>query len=219
MTDDTTKSATIINISAALERAKQAADQNAPTPADLMAELERDAQAARSRALAAAEPAIPDEDVRMLILDTTGDRAPLRAVQEYMRGSKALAVLHGDVGVGKTLAACWALAARGGHFVSAMDVARIFTSFSEEARRAKLMSAFVLVVDDVGQELDPAKFGPCLTELINRRRSGGKRTILTSNLSPRALRERYPDRRLWSRVSQCVHGRGFEGADLRKGGE
>lgn len=216
MTEDP-KKPQLLDIRPAIEAARRAAEQSAPTPEQLMRQCEQDARMARSRALEAAEPSLTDEDLRLLISDTADLTAPLRAVHGFMSSPAPLLVLHGGIGTGKTLAACKAIAMRGGHFVSAMDLAGIFTSYQRIGRKEELLQARVLVVDDIGQELDASRLTPILTELINRRRSHGRRTIWTSNLSPDDIRLRYADDRLWSRVSQCVQDEGFAGSDLRRG--
>lgn len=154
----------------------------------------------------------------------------LASVQAWMgRNDVApVLILSGGPGVGKTVAAAWALAsmassAHADDFVKASTIARWFSAqfgemveWAEAAKRRPL-----LIVDDVGAEADPIQMSAALLELIDARQHSAlrNRTILTTNLSPKAFANRYPDPRLASRMAPqfgavrwCV----ASGPDLRR---
>lgn len=113
--------------------------------------------------------------------------------------------LVGGPGCGKTVAAAWALAEVGGRWRSASQVAKIFAAKYGSAldEQDLLLSAGLLVIDDVGGESDPALMASALYEIIDRRQYGSSRyrTILTANLDLAHLCKRYPNPRLVSRLS------------------
>ena len=194
------------------------AQQSAMTPEQLAEEARLDERRHRAVSLSLANPPIRPEDKHAIVFGALKETPWLSAVRTWHIGRKSVLLLSGSVGGGKTVAACWAMAGDGGLCVSAPDLARISTDF-DRAEWRRLAAARLLVVDDMGTEQHADKFSGALTQLLSERAAHGGRTILTSNLTPKALSARYPDERLWSRIAQSRDVVALSGADLRRGGE
>lgn len=200
-----------------IERARLASQKNRRPIDVIAAEIVRDARAARARHLEAADPAITAADILAIITDTLRPEPPLQAARAFLKSDADLLILNGDMGVGKSVAAAYIIAARGGGvWVSAMDVVSICDGFNKSTRWDQLLFTRTLVVDDCGLERDKKRFGTCLTEIVNRRQSRGRRTVLTGNMNPDEWQARYNAPRLWDRVKQCVFDDSeFTGPSLR----
>lgn len=153
------------------------------------------------------------------ILDRTwqGNEAT-RAVAMLVAKRAGLLILGGGVGCGKTFAAGLAHHHLAGCFVSAHDLARPMPDGENTAKvLSRWKQAPLLTVDDVGDEHSPGGFAAALLrELVREREHHAKPTILTTNLSPARLEERYGER-LSSRVQGDDLGyRACLGADLRR---
>lgn len=111
----------------------------------------------------------------------------LAATRAWLSDPKQWAlVLRGDVGTGKTVAACWALKTvakqaetvafrRGGEIVR-------LSGFDEGARElSRLKAAGLLVIDDIGAEQLTDWGRSLLSELLDTRCEGRLRTVLTAN--------------------------------------
>lgn len=201
----------------------QRAQQSALTPEQHAADAHREAIQRRSQRLTAAHADLAPEDIRALVFGTGGtggglrDTPHLRAARAWLQSGERVLLLSGTVGCGKSVAAGAALAGLGGAWVAAADLVRILGDFDRgEARR--LTTARCVVVDDVGDELQPERFGPALKHLFDKRVRHGGRLVLTTNLPPAELQRRYPDTRLWSRVAQSRVICATKAPDLRREG-
>lgn len=129
-------------------------------------------------------------------------------------------VLSGPTGCGKSLAAASVAANhRAGTFVRADELVRLFSSmFGEQYERQQgLRDAQLLVVDDLGCEYDAGRMLPALLDLLDARQSAKRHpTIVTTNLTPQAFRERYPNDRLHSRMAELVRWEGVLSEDMRR---
>lgn len=107
------------------------------------------------------------------------DTVALRAVRG-MTGT--FLVLNGPTGTGKTVAACDEAWRQRGRVVKASRIARM--SWYDEPRVDALMSAPLLVIDELGVECDDAKgvWRSRLDELCDHRYDAALRTIITTNL-------------------------------------
>lgn len=138
-------------------------------------------------------------------------------------------VLSGGTGTGKSVAAAYALAkARGGIWRTAAQLCRTFSaSFGEQFEDQELcLTAFLLVADDVGAELEPhrERMGATLVELLEHRKRSPRymRTIITTNLNRNAFERRYGSERMLSRLSReagIVAWVETREADMRRGGK
>jgi len=127
-------------------------------------------------------------------------------------------VLSGRAGSGKTVAAASYIADRGGLWMRADDVVRSFSSMFGEQYEAQQSAkdCGLLVVDDLGAEVDAVRMLPALLELIDARVSAQHRpTICTTNLTKREFAERYQNERLNSRCRELVKWVSIASADMR----
>lgn len=123
----------------------------------------------------------------------------LDATQQWFASGKCWLVLLGGTGTGKTTAAAWAL----GRVLKQHETAEARTAsrlsrmsgFDEGARELERLSqASLLVVDDIGAEAQTAWGQGLLSELLDSRHQGFKKTILTSNLGQEAFKQRVGER-------------------------
>lgn len=170
-------------------------------------------------------------------VETYGRRRSARANMEYVfdacrdyayqfspRSGNLL--LSGDPGLGKTfLSACIArVVSESGHSVVYDTAAHVFERFEtqkftrddtacEDAER--MLRCDLLIVDDLGTELTTEFVRSTLYQIINTRLMTGKKTIISTNLAPDALEERYGAATL-SRILGNYQVLPFYGADLRR---
>ncbi len=127
-----------------------------------------------------------------------------------------LLVLASEAGRGKTMAAAWALSECSGLFVRAVQLATIDETGSLDAR---MRTARLLVVDDLGTEHSPGGYARSrLEDVVDRRLLDGRSTLLTTNLGPKSFRDRYGER-LASRIDADKNPMGWrdlDGPDLRQ---
>jgi len=126
------------------------------------------------------------------VLTAGADKTPaVLAVLRWLEGSRSFLLLAGGTGTGKTIAACHALE-RGGVFERAVSAGRLGLYGDEDvARMRALRRARVLVLDDLGAEFAGDVWRAQFDELVDERYGDRLRTVITTNLSPDAVRERY----------------------------
>ena len=137
--------------------------------------------------------------------------------------------LYGAPGLGKTfLSACIARVVSENGFSVVYDTAgNIFSAFEsqkfskdeEDARDAReetnrYLNCDLLILDDLGSELTTAFVQASLYTLINSRLLAGRRTVISSNLSPDDVRRRYTPQ-IASRLEGEYRALPFFGADIR----
>lgn len=133
----------------------------------------------------------PARLMTILMGDGLRETPAVRAVRDWMDGERTFLVLTGGTGAGKTLAACQALG-RGGLFERAVAAGRLGLYGDDDvARMRSLRRAKVLVLDDLGAEFAGDVWRAQFDELVDERYGQQRRTVITTNLSPEALRERY----------------------------
>jgi len=152
--------------------------------------------------------------------------------REYARkfGEKSMNLFfNGAPGLGKTfLSACIARVVSENGFSVVYDTAvSIFSKFEDakflraedtetargEARRC--LECDLLIFDDLGTEMTTAFTQSALYEIINTRLVTGKKTIISSNLTPDELRRRYSEQ-VVSRLEGEYQVLTFRGEDIRK---
>lgn len=183
----------------AAERARQEAEGEVKRLAEVCRDL--------------ADRGAPVEDVARVMRGELEDTHALRAVREAHEAGVKLLALSGPPGIGKTTAACWWLVharpvtslirVRPGLFVRAGQFAR-WSRFDEERMR-DLERARALVLDDLGVEYDDTKGAvrSLLDEVVDARYAASLPTLLTTNLSGPAFKERYHER-----IADRVRGAG-----------
>lgn len=137
--------------------------------------------------------------------------------------------LYGDPGLGKTfLSACIARVVAEKGFSVVYDTAgNIFTAFEtqkffregEDAREAReeinrYLNCDLLILDDLGSEMTTTLTQASLYTLLNTRLTAGRRTVISSNLSPVQFRQRYTPQ-VASRLEGEFSQLGFCGTDIR----
>jgi len=129
----------------------------------------------------------------------------------------ACVALQGGTGSGKSVAAAWLLAERGGLLRSAQQVVRAFASRALDAveDQERMLRCGLLVLDDLGteHERDRGWMTLALRELLESRQA--MRTLITTNLTLEQALAAYADERIASRAARiawltCV------GEDMRR---
>lgn len=134
---------------------------------------------------------------RVLADDLEPSRS-LELVRAWMLSSRPALVLMGPPGVGKTVAAAWALARCSGRYVRARDLCDMHLGRGAarvlyEAHR----TCSLLVVDELGLERDPAAARETMDDIVDSRLRLPRRTLLLGNIQSRGdLVDRYDERML-----------------------
>lgn len=169
---------------------------------------EDDARSERARRRMVAQRVasrMPPETLEALVNGTLENTRALEAVSKWMGSQKAFCLLLGGTGVGKTVAAMYAFVARGGEFVRSSDLGPALDPWKgdREMDRVRANSHGVFVLDDLGIErADDARWAVCFDDLVDARQ--GLRTVITSNLTPQQIAERYSERARDRIRASCV---------------
>lgn len=133
------------------------------------------------------------------------------------RGSRPIVLLLGPPGIGKTVAAAWLLLSEGGRYVHASELAVLHGARwgAERARYEQLLAARVLVVDELGTEGDRHALA-AIHDVVDRRQSAPRLTLLLGNLRRSELRQRY-DARTIDRLRAVATVIELEGESMRRG--
>lgn len=136
-------------------------------------------------------------------------------------------LLSGDPGLGKTfLSACIARVVSengysvvydtAGHIFSRMEAEK-FHREEEQAENdvSRYENCDLLILDDLGSEMNSSFVQSALYQLVNGRMSAGKKTIISTNLNPVELGERY-GAATRSRLEGEYHILPFFGEDIQK---
>ncbi len=137
--------------------------------------------------------------------------------------------LYGAPGLGKTfLSACIARVVSENGFSVVYDTAgNIFSAYeqqkfsrdAEDTRDAReetnrYRSCDLLILDDLGSELTTAMTQASLYSLVNERLVAGRRTVISSNLTPEQVQHRY-NPQIASRLLGEFRALPFSGTDIR----
>lgn len=133
------------------------------------------------------------ERIRVMLVDgPVSETSAVRAVRDWIAGKQTFLVLAGGTGAGKTLAACLSLMGRPGVFERAVSAGRLGLYGEDDVARMRMLRrAKTLVLDDLGAEFAGDVWRAQFDELIDERYGDRLRTVITTNLSPAALKERY----------------------------
>lgn len=192
-------------------------------------------QARRRDAVVESGIHVTPEDVEAVASGVYQDGSPwietlaVKITRAWLRGGAAVRSgprprflgLFGGTGVGKTVAAAWAIAEQGGGLaVSAGELGRLMLGFRrDDARVERILRTRLLVVDDLGTEPSTIRdFGAALFELVDTRQTRDVLTILTSNGTEAEFVARYGDRTYQRMCHSGVVG-SVAGRNLRTGDE
>jgi DNA replication protein DnaC len=175
----------------------------------------------RSERLTRSGCRVPDDVRRAIIAGNVEHRHATQALMAWYTNTQRTAafVMSGTTGCGKTVAIATLAAQWDTLYLGADDVNRIFSAnFGEQlAKQERIRDTnALLVLDDVGTEIDGARMLPTLLEIINARASATfTPTVIATNLTKKAFAERYPNERLLSRMAR-VQWTTVQGEDLRR---
>jgi DNA replication protein DnaC len=167
---------------------------------------------------------LTDEATELVFNGQSYQTEALTAVASWhAKRAKPWLVLAGLTGCGKSYAAAEWVARHGGVWVRADELVRLWwANFGEQYdRQDAARNASLLVVDDVGCELDAARMLAVLLDLLDARKSARLHpTILTTNVTRYGFAERYQNDRLMSRMHESVEWAALDSAtDLRQTGK
>lgn len=148
-----------------------------------------------------------------------------RYAETFTMASPSL-LLYGSTGLGKThlsLAIARAVLEKGYSAVygSAQDLFRQIErehfgkDSADKDTLGRLLECDLLILDDLGAEFESSYYTSCLYNIVNSRISMQKPTIISSNLEPAQLQQRYPDR-IVSRLLAVYRHLAFVGKDIRQ---
>lgn len=188
-----------------------------------LAEAERQSRAAasaRKERLLASGARLTDAMVSAVVQDGLRATEPLTVARTWWTDrTRPVLLLSGGTGTGKTIAAAALVAAHyRAHWCRADDLVRTFAGFFGDAaaRQQALKSSPLLVIEDLGVELDAERMLPALLEVLDDRLSAAQHpTVITTNLNKKQIRERYPNARLFSRLREHAQWVALTGEDMR----
>lgn len=151
----------------------------------------------------------------------------LNSCKEYAENfskSSPSIYLFGTTGIGKThiSQAIANVVAKNGHKVIYMSAPDLFTMLEKERfnnespieNMQNLTECDLLIIDDLGTEFSTSFTTSALYNIINTRILLDLPTIISANLYPSELLERYSDR-IYSRIIGCFEHLHFVGKDIR----
>lgn len=127
------------------------------------------------------------------------------AVRAFCRDrNRRLLLLMGKPGTGKTLAICSAAAGyEHGRYLLSSEVSQAYRHLDFRDRVGTWIDQVsLLAIDELGREPTDAdqRSRATIWEVVERRWANGRKTILASNVTERAFRERY-DEPIWDRIT------------------
>lgn len=151
--------------------------------------------------------------------------ACIRDFAEHFTRGKENLLLMGGTGLGKThlSTAIARTVVEKGYDVLYETVGTVFADFEhdqfrsargEAPRAEKYLTCDLLILDDLGTEFTNSFTVTCLYQIVNTRLTHGLSTVISTNLTPAALTDRY-DERLTSRFLGAYRVLQFRGRDVR----
>lgn len=164
-------------------------------------------------------PVSPRENIRTVY------ETARQFVTDFPNGTNLL--IHGTTGVGKTfLTNCIAgELLHASHMVTYLSATRFFEILADhtfhrdsqkesEERYQFLTESELLIIDDLGTEINNGFVGSALFNCLNQRHLEQKSTIISTNLSMKQLEENY-SKRVASRIMEQYHVLPVFGKDIR----
>lgn len=149
----------------------------------------------RRHLLAKMDLRLTESEREALIDGTLESTRAVRAVRKWVATSIPMLILCGPVGTGKTVAIAEAGLRLGGGIC--LSPSRLYRETRREDSMAVFKSHFV-ALDDLGVEHLNGAWMEGFQDWLDMRRVLG-RTLITTNLNPRAMQIRYGDR-VWDRL-------------------
>jgi len=183
------------------------------------------AKALRGSAVRAIEGIPVARELVDAIVDNALDRTTpaLSAARTWLeerraKRAKPILVLLSGIGVGKTVAAAWLAAQTGGAYVKMRDFAHLYRAgFGEDAARfQELLSAKLLIIDELTTERDVDLGRAALHEVVDERGSKDRGLVLIANRTRQEIAERY-DARTIDRLRENATAIDLPGKSMRKG--
>ena len=145
--------------------------------------------------------------------------------ETFFRNSESL-IFMGETGLGKThlsLAIAGRVTEKGfgvvygsaQNILSSLENEKFGKQPSESSPEKSVLSCDLLILDDMGAEFVTQFTVSALYNIINTRLMEKKPTIISTNLSPREMEEKY-SRRITSRIFGNYRAVGFFGKDIRQ---
>lgn len=101
------------------------------------------------------------------------------------------------------------------NLLTTLEKERFSRSISEIDSLEILLGCDLLILDDLGAEFPTQFVSSCIYNIVNSRLNAGKPMIISTNLTPNELRERYTDR-IVSRIVGTYEILTFCGSDIRQ---
>lgn len=137
---------------------------------------------------------------KAFLLDELKQTQALKIVRDWLKSGSQMLILAGRPGSGKTLAAIDALCSLRGDLIKARDLSARLNPWGDEADMYPRinMKHPLLILDDLGTEIQSTRFISDLESFISDRQGGDRRgpfrTIITTNLMPKVARGQYGER-------------------------
>jgi DNA replication protein DnaC len=159
------------------------------------------------------EERLADAGIPKALLVDAMNPKPTKAtayVDDWLPSNRRILVLAGLPGVGKSVAAAYAIRRYRGRWAKASYIAKV-QGFSQEHEnaRARLKETRLLVIDDLGAENNTDHSRSAIEELIADRYDEGVRTVITTNLDAKQFKAAYTAR-IRDRI---IAERGYEWCD------
>lgn len=141
---------------------------------------------------------LTESGIAALVHDRSEDTRALQLVRPWVaKNSRPMLVLLGDMGVGKTHAAAWALSRKPGRYIRARDLVELgHGGRSDRAHFWEALRTELLVIDELGLERDETEARDTLQDVVDARQRLPRRTLLLGNLTAKELADRYDARTL-----------------------
>lgn len=203
---------------------REAAQESERAAREARAEASRRAMR-RAAVMRSIEPIPVAREMLDVIADDTIERSTpaLDAARTWLaerraKRAKPLLVMLSGVGVGKTVAAAWLVARTGGAYVKMRDLAHLYRAgFGDDAAKFQsLITAKLLVVDELTTERDVDLGRAALHEVVDERGSRDRGLVLIANRTRVELAERY-DSRTVDRLRQHATAIDLGGPSMRRG--